>query len=163
MTDIHLRTAVSAPPVNFTFPRRNDTIKEQAEVAQLVEQLIRNQQVIGSSPIFGSSFISTQKTKPIAQWLHSPRSHFRLVACGFAPSGSQMPLHLNPRRDGKLPRTTSVASGPRARDGAHIHCGVRLAQSSFPSKCAGWITRPANPARLPPPPLRFQSKPAERP
>src|SRR5271157_580120 len=27
---------------------------EQAEVAQLVEQLIRNQQVIGSSPIFGS-------------------------------------------------------------------------------------------------------------
>ena len=29
-------------------------MREQAEVAQLVEQLIRNQQVIGSSPIFGS-------------------------------------------------------------------------------------------------------------
>jgi hypothetical protein len=29
----------------------------QAEVAQLVEQLIRNQQVVGSSPIFGSSFL----------------------------------------------------------------------------------------------------------
>ena len=28
--------------------------KRKAEVAQLVEQLIRNQQVIGSSPIFGS-------------------------------------------------------------------------------------------------------------
>jgi hypothetical protein len=27
---------------------------EQAEVAQLVEQLIRNQQVVGSTPIFGS-------------------------------------------------------------------------------------------------------------
>ena len=27
----------------------------QAEVAQLVEQLIRNQQVTGSSPVFGSS------------------------------------------------------------------------------------------------------------
>ncbi len=26
----------------------------QAEVAQLVEQLIRNQQVTGSSPVFGS-------------------------------------------------------------------------------------------------------------
>jgi hypothetical protein len=26
----------------------------QAEVAQLVEQLIRNQQVVGSTPIFGS-------------------------------------------------------------------------------------------------------------
>ena len=39
----------------FTEYRHNDTIlKEQAEVAQLVEQLIRNQQVIGSSPIFGS-------------------------------------------------------------------------------------------------------------
>ena len=35
--------------------RRNDTIvKEYADVAQLVEQLIRNQQVIGSSPIVGS-------------------------------------------------------------------------------------------------------------
>jgi len=36
--------------------------EEQAEVAQLVEQLIRNQQVVGSSPTFGSSFIPTQKT-----------------------------------------------------------------------------------------------------
>ena len=40
---------------NFTFTRPDVTIEEQAEVAQLVEQLIRNQQVIGSSPIFGSS------------------------------------------------------------------------------------------------------------
>jgi hypothetical protein len=87
MTDIHLRTAISAPPVNFTFPRCNDTIREQAEVAQLVEQLIRNQQVIGSSPIFGSSFIPTQKTNSTAQWLLMIRSHFRLSPCGFAPSG----------------------------------------------------------------------------
>ena len=38
-------------------PSRTATIQSderQAEVAQLVEQLIRNQQVIGSSPIFGS-------------------------------------------------------------------------------------------------------------
>ena len=63
MTDIHLRTAISAPPVNFTFPRCNDTIREQAKVAQLVEQLIRNQQVIGSSPIFGSSFIPNFKRR----------------------------------------------------------------------------------------------------
>ena len=42
-----------------TLPSTAATIqsKEQAEVAQLVEQLIRNQQVIGSSPIFGSSFV----------------------------------------------------------------------------------------------------------
>ena len=39
---------------NFTFHERNDTIGEWAEVAQLVEQLIRNQQVVGSSPTFGS-------------------------------------------------------------------------------------------------------------
>ena len=39
---------------NFTEGERNDTIERKAEVAQLVEQLIRNQQVIGSSPIFGS-------------------------------------------------------------------------------------------------------------
>ena len=29
-------------------------LKRKAEVAQLVEQLIRNQQVVGSSPTFGS-------------------------------------------------------------------------------------------------------------
>ena len=39
---------------NFTFHECNDTIGERAEVAQLVEQLIRNQQVVGSSPTFGS-------------------------------------------------------------------------------------------------------------
>ncbi len=40
---------------NFTGIPRNDTIGEEiADVAQLVEQLIRNQQVIGSSPIVGS-------------------------------------------------------------------------------------------------------------
>ena len=39
-----------------TLPKRSATVQsqEEAEVAQLVEQLIRNQQVIGSSPIFGS-------------------------------------------------------------------------------------------------------------
>jgi hypothetical protein len=49
-------------PFDFPFrrlylpgPQRYNRIREQAEVAQLVEQLIRNQQVIGSSPIFGSS------------------------------------------------------------------------------------------------------------
>ena len=43
----------------FVFPRRlynpkRFVQKECADVAQLVEQLIRNQQVIGSSPIVGS-------------------------------------------------------------------------------------------------------------
>jgi hypothetical protein len=53
---------------NFTFQSRNDTIEEQAEVAQLVEQLIRNQQVVGSTPIFGSSFILFQKSRNL-EWL----------------------------------------------------------------------------------------------
>jgi hypothetical protein len=34
---------------------RKDTIEEQADVAQLVEQLIRNQQVVSSSLTVGSS------------------------------------------------------------------------------------------------------------
>ena len=38
----------------FTAIRRNDTIEEQADVAQLVEQLIRNQQVVSSSLTVGS-------------------------------------------------------------------------------------------------------------
>ena len=48
--------AVQCARINFTFRERNDTIGERAEVAQLVEQLIRNQQVVGSSPTFGSIF-----------------------------------------------------------------------------------------------------------
>ena len=41
-----------------TLPNPAATIQsdERAEVAQLVEQLIRNQQVVGSSPTFGSTF-----------------------------------------------------------------------------------------------------------
>jgi len=44
-----------APPA---LPQARSTIqsKGRAEVAQLVEQLIRNQQVVGSTPIFGSIF-----------------------------------------------------------------------------------------------------------
>ncbi len=34
----------------------SDPMKQIADVAQLVEQLIRNQQVIGSSPIVGSIY-----------------------------------------------------------------------------------------------------------
>ena len=41
---------------SLTLPSPGATIQSevQAEVAQLVEQLIRNQQVVGSSPTFGS-------------------------------------------------------------------------------------------------------------
>ena len=42
--------------LNFTCDRRNDTIEKQADVAQLVEQLIRNQQVVSSSLTVGSRF-----------------------------------------------------------------------------------------------------------
>ena len=38
-------------------------ILTQADVAQLVEQLIRNQQVIGSSPIVGSMFSSAAQNR----------------------------------------------------------------------------------------------------
>jgi hypothetical protein len=37
-------------------------ISPEAGVAQLVEQLIRNQQVIGSSPIAGSKFPRIRRT-----------------------------------------------------------------------------------------------------
>ena len=47
------------PPIATTPDRRYNPTRnvqtERADVAQLVEQLIRNQQVIGSSPIVGSS------------------------------------------------------------------------------------------------------------
>ena len=37
----------------------------QANLAQLVEQLIRNEQVIGSSPIIGSIFFAFFRTVPV--------------------------------------------------------------------------------------------------
>jgi hypothetical protein len=49
--------------LNFTEAGHNDTIfEERADVAQLVEQLIRNQQVIGSSPIVGSILALPRKS-----------------------------------------------------------------------------------------------------
>ena len=38
---------------------------KSADVAQLVEQLIRNQQVIGSSPIVGSKYSAIQDEGPL--------------------------------------------------------------------------------------------------
>ena len=52
------KQGISGARRNFTFNRPNDTIKNdagmQADVAQLVEQLIRNQQVVSSSLTVGS-------------------------------------------------------------------------------------------------------------
>ena len=65
----------------------------RADVAQLVEQLIRNQQVIGSSPIVGS--IQTYAFKHfLSLFLH--RVWYRLIHC-FFPSiacGRVRPLRI---------------------------------------------------------------------
>jgi hypothetical protein len=54
---------------NFTVCGRNDKIqKEKADVAQLVEQLIRNQQVSGSIPLVGS-----RKCPDISSEIFRPR------------------------------------------------------------------------------------------
>jgi hypothetical protein len=50
-----------------------------AEVAQLVEQLIRNQQVIGSSPIFGSILRLISSATPRSRYLHA--LFVRVVPC----------------------------------------------------------------------------------
>ena len=51
-------------------------VASKAGVAQLVEQLIRNQQVIGSSPIAGS--IQTQQTVPFREATRPGASQRRL-------------------------------------------------------------------------------------
>ena len=76
------------------FPEKQEAIwytnqvPSKADVAQLVEQPIRNRQVIGSSPIVGSSLFRSlpiSSPKPVAQVLHKqsllpivswPRSRF---------------------------------------------------------------------------------------
>jgi hypothetical protein len=51
-----MASSLSADSRRFTETRGDDTIvKEQADVAQLVEQLIRNQQVVSSSLTVGST------------------------------------------------------------------------------------------------------------
>jgi hypothetical protein len=59
------------------FGRRQESVKlglsPEAGVAQLVEQLIRNQQVIGSSPIAGSSF--PQQISRRQLWVIALHSH----------------------------------------------------------------------------------------
>jgi hypothetical protein len=57
-----------ASRLNFTGDGHNDTIEWQAEVAQLVEQLIRNQQVVGSSPTFGSILQQHKKIACSPEW-----------------------------------------------------------------------------------------------
>jgi hypothetical protein len=56
---------------------------ERADVAQLVEQLIRNQQVIGSSPIVGSTRPYIFETFP---FLVPASSLVPLIHCYFSVS-----------------------------------------------------------------------------
>jgi hypothetical protein len=62
---------------NFTAIRRNVTIDRQADVAQLVEQLIRNQQVVSSSLTVGSR-LSITYIKPI-EYIHSVSTRCRQI------------------------------------------------------------------------------------
>ena len=52
------------------------SVEKVADVAQLAEQLICNQQVIGSSPIIGFSIVSNLKRfGPLAQLVRAPPCH----------------------------------------------------------------------------------------
>jgi hypothetical protein len=53
--DVSLITATPAPRPARPSQRFSDRMTNEADVAQLVEQLIRNQQVNGSSPFVGST------------------------------------------------------------------------------------------------------------
>jgi hypothetical protein len=57
------RVRLDPPYYNFTFlPGPSTPLRRAGGVAQLVEQLIRNQQVVGSSPTAGSGFFSGLRT-----------------------------------------------------------------------------------------------------
>ena len=93
------------PPHDSTLPSTGTTIQSnlQAEVAQLVEQLIRNQQVVGSSPTFGSIF-TRGKGNVIPEWLPIKGKPFFVVQNGavapktctvsFSETQSSAPLFL---------------------------------------------------------------------
>ena len=56
------------------FRKYDILIKSHADVAQLAEQLICNQQVIGSSPIIGFIIIILQDFGPVAQLVRATGS-----------------------------------------------------------------------------------------
>jgi hypothetical protein len=58
--------------------------RERADVAQLVEQLIRNQQVIGSSPIVGSIKKTILSKRFLSLFLHPV--WYLLIHCYFSVS-----------------------------------------------------------------------------
>jgi hypothetical protein len=72
--------------LNFTEAGADDTIAEEcADVAQLVEQLIRNQQVIGSSPIVGSILRSSYTFSLSFQTSETPLIHRILIRSRLIP------------------------------------------------------------------------------
>ena len=71
---------------------RNDTIEEKADVAQLVEQLIRNQQVVSSSLTVGSMFPNPASRAPrqgTTMRQDATAKNRGGVAAGFSPR----PMH----------------------------------------------------------------------
>jgi hypothetical protein len=65
--------------------------RQSADVAQLVEQSIRNRQVIGSSPIVGSSFLTVAILDiPTPPWEDAVRGKQDLLRC----CGKKIPCHF---------------------------------------------------------------------
>jgi hypothetical protein len=67
-------------------------IISEADVAQLVEQLIRNQQVIGSSPIVGSIVLEQALAKTIL-WRPASRTSVLALLADKNPSIPTVELH----------------------------------------------------------------------
>jgi hypothetical protein len=88
------RSITRRAPRNFTFNRPNDTIKNdvgmQADVAQLVEQLIRNQQVVSSSLTVGSRIRMTAWPLECERSFLLPRV-FRVAARPIKSSPARAP------------------------------------------------------------------------
>ena len=89
-----------------------------AEIAQLVEQLICNQQVTGSSPVFGTIFFGE-----VAKWLNA-------TDCKSVPSGSMVRIHLSPpliasQPSGKASDFDSDMRQFESSRGSHLYFMIR--------------------------------------
>ena len=95
-----------------------------AEMAQLVAQLICNQWVPGSSPGFGTIFFGE-----VAKWLNA-------ADCKSVPSGSMVRIHLSPpliasQPSGKASDFDSDMRQFESSQGSHYYLSCQLSRQSI--------------------------------
>src|SRR5436190_6115594 len=116
---------------NTSSGRRRPDSPRQAGVAQLVEQLIRNQQVLGSSPSAGSNLESiTSRQHSHLRSARRLRLGCALVARPVCPPRRGSRPARDARRHRRSPESSCVPSAPSRTSAARLCFSAQLAPTS---------------------------------